>query len=541
MNQPKKVPVKVARAKKPEVEPTVISRVSNVESRKDDANIKDKNGKISESPRSNIGSTKIGSQTGSPDGRVGSSTNPKPLNVEEALKKLKAEVSPKVSRLKSVEIPPDPLLARNLRSPQEDSRLISQKQAELSRREDLIKEREQKLEASLRQLERSKKPIEPIWTARTEEGTKTDYPSEKRRTPIPVREILGNIRKDSEVNKSDIISPVTSESSRKEVKREKLDSRKNEIKNTEIKSNQILSPIASRLSNVSRQVEDSRRQNEEIFENARKRKETYELERVLLEEKQRLDAEKLQFVSDQNKITEQLEQRAKELDEKARLLTEQQLNYSAEKDQAEERKKQILGDIELNLKIRELEKALGVIFPTDANERIACFKSIIKYKKKQSFRKNARRLFLFVCVTIEFALTDLLGLSVGGLADDQFSQIRDYDDILDDIGDKFFSDGVKMAPELRMSLLFGFNLFLFIVANYALSFGISKDYVESGKTTVKDLVAKTFLIDDPAITSLPDDTETTVSFGAWKLQRAWKEAGKQAAEPSRKKGPPFAE
>ena len=229
-----------------------------------------------------------------------------------------------------------------------------------------------------------------------------------------------------------------------------------------------------------------------------------------------------------------------DFDEERRKFEEEKQEFLEQKRKEDERRKNLKENVKIEMRIKQIEKQFGIVIPEDPEQRYEIYQVVILELKKRSFRKNGRRLLLFVSVAIEFALVDLLGIACSGFATDQLNQVREYDDIIDDLGDKwFFSNGAGMAPEVRLGLLFGFNLFLFVMSNYALRAGIPG--VETGKTIVRDLVTKTFLVDDPPVEEVPDDHAATLQFGAYRILRATRDAAvpqpKEQAGPSRPKGP----
>jgi hypothetical protein len=232
-----------------------------------------------------------------------------------------------------------------------------------------------------------------------------------------------------------------------------------------------------------------------------------------------------------------------EFEEERQRFEEERRAFIEEKLREEERKKNLKENIKIEMRIKQIEKQFGIIIPQDPEQRYETYNAVILELKKRSFRKNGRRLLLFVSVAIEFALVDLLGIACSGFATDQLNQIREYDDIIDDLGDKwFFSGGAGISPEVRLGLLFGFNLFLFVMSNYALRAGVPG--VETGKTVVRDLVTKTFLVDDPPIEEVPEDGTATMQFGLYRVYRAGKDSmaatpQKEQAGPSRPKGPVY--
>lgn len=102
---------------------------------------------------------------------------------------------------------------------------------------------------------------------------------------------------------------------------------------------------------------------------------------------------------------------------------------------------------------------------------------------------------MFVCCMIEFALQDLLGLPAKGFSEDQLNQVNDYDEILEEIGEKWYSgEGGKISPETRFGMFFTFNLFCFIIANYCTQNyqGIG-GFVQMGKVAAKDIFIHTYV------------------------------------------------
>ena len=154
------------------------------------------------------------------------------------------------------------------------------------------------------------------------------------------------------------------------------------------------------MSRISNRVEASRVQYNQLFDKAKVENNVYELQKALVQEKERFEEERKRFEEEKIILIQQLEQRAKEIETQYAEIHQKQTDFTKERETVRDVNKKISQDKVLELKIRELERKLDVTFPDDPEQRLQCFKDIVFYLKKMAFRKNDRRLFLFICATI---------------------------------------------------------------------------------------------------------------------------------------------
>lgn len=254
----------------------------------------------------------------------------------------------------------------------------------------------------------------------------------------------------------------------------------------------------------------------------------------------RIEKEQEEFEQVRNEIAENLHKKNDELERRYEELREQQEKIKADAEKAQVRRKTIIADYDLKLKIDELEKFFGVVLPEDPEERIACYNALSVYRKRIGFRRVARRLFVFCMMVIEFVFAELLGIDITDFAEDQVKLLAEYDDLFDEISSRWFGSGTGLSPEMKICLMFGLNVLLFIVGKYATKgFGDLGGFaVNSGKGFVKDFVSYTFLAGEPK-SEITGDTAIDAVIAGWKLKKKLSGQPEDTRQAKQAKGPKF--
>lgn len=278
------------------------------------------------------------------------------------------------------------------------------------------------------------------------------------------------------------------------------------------------------------------------------RDEIEELVRQLQEEKENLEAqkyhlqrEKEEFEQIQQQISENLQAKNEELEKKYQEILSKEAHMQDETEKASKRRTLLANDYEFNLKVKDIEKHFGITLPEEPEARLECYQRAVLLRKRLTFRKTARRLFVFVVVVIEFVISELLGIDITDFAEDQVKMLSEYDEPFDQISARWFGSGPGMSPETKICLMFTFNIILFIAGKYATKMGgIAGATVASyGKTFVKDFVSQTFL----QVENNSSSTGDVMLDGFFMAAKAGRDfvKGDKTAEQKKPKGPQFTE
>jgi len=276
---------------------------------------------------------------------------------------------------------------------------------------------------------------------------------------------------------------------------------------------------SSRLDEIRDKIEIEKRKSEDMkerrkmestrssrFSDAMQIKEQLELQKREFEEFKLKNAQ--EALERELKIKTLYEEKEAELElkrlENENKLNEEYLNIEKMKEgikefyqKDKEIKEKIYLDHKYNVTIRKFEKDYEIKFPEDPEERLRYYEVIKSYENKNNIHKNIRRIFLFSCIAIEFGFANILGIDVNGFVDDQIDQLEEFDEIFEDILERYLSNGgPKMDPFLKLSLVMTLNFTLLIMSNYAKRINILSPYgegIHGGVKNVGSLLKSTFL------------------------------------------------
>jgi len=489
------------------------------------------------------------------------------IDVDEALSRL-SQTSPKIKKLDEVDLPDDPLLEKISRNRSKNdfnddfndnkvskinesrfnsSRRVSEKSSG-SKRESSVKSTDSKRESVKIS---SIKPIEKdsIKSAGSKHESSVKAPASKHESSVKASNI--NSKHESSVKASNINSKhessVKAPASKHEssVKASNINSKhESSVKASNINSKHESSAKAS---NINSKHESSVKTPDKLNSSMRtdfkppqavSRHSSVNLQpfdkiinkdpslRVshIDEEEPQIESKQIsspQNISRHSETVRNLEEERKILEKEKEEFEKERQNFLKEKDDFKKVRIKKKDEFLLEVKIAEYEKRLGVLFPKEYPERYDCYHVVMRELKKRLIRRNIRRFFMLVCAILEYGINDILKINVEGFTDDQIKQIKEYDDIFDELGENYFlGEGNRMAPEYRLMIMFGSNLFLFIVANYAINFGVPQKGVEVAKGVTLGLINQTFLgEDDREDNQIRDDATATATYGAYKLFR----------------------
>lgn len=273
---------------------------------------------------------------------------------------------------------------------------------------------------------------------------------------------------------------------------------------------------------------------EQILRQLQEEKYDIETQRHILEQ------EKEEFERMQNEIVDNLRQKNDELENRLQELMQREKHLSDEAEKSAQRRKTIAADYEFRLKIKEYETKYKIEFPDDIEECVEIVRRLALYERKVTFRRTARRLFIFFVIVIEFLLTDLLGIDISDFAEDQVKMINDYDSAFDQLSEIWFGSGPGISPQMKIMLLFTFNMFMFITGKYAVKM-VGDNYsgmVDRGKGFVKDFISVSFLPTDN-MNAATGNFELDAMLGALKVKRTFDNMGEPTKEHQKPKGPAY--
>lgn len=485
-----------------------------------------------------------------------------PINVDDALAKLPR----KAKSIERVDIPDDPELEKQ-KSPLERSTIAGSRESDRRKPEsappskaretprqpsskgiDVAEILNQKDEVSRRD-NRDETPAPRIFNtdARRRELSKITSRSPE---PSHVQNLFGALREKSRQFETKVPSQVPSQIVPEFKSRIHLPLQHNQRHNLPPKNEIFKEPEISRITSVKNEVESVRKDltgaEHSRTDSVRKDSVTRLRDQLITEREEleavkfRIEKEQEEFEQARNEIVENLHKKNDELERRYEELREQQEKIKTDAEKAQARRKTIIADYELKLKIEDLEKFFGVVFPEDPEERIACYNALSLYRKRIGFRRVARRLFVFCMMVIEFVFAELLGIDITDFAEDQVKLLAEYDDLFDEISSRWFGSGTGLSPEMKICLMFGLNVLLFIVGKYATKgFGDLGGFaVNSGKGFVKDFVSYTFLAGEPK-SETTGDTPIDAMIAGWKLKKKLSGQSEDTRQAKQAKGPKF--